>query len=144
MPGPDLRIGTADDVNLSGRKVSRAPKFAGNVAFDYKVPVGDTMALSLGGNMVYSGSYITNNARPTDYVQKSFATFDGRISFGERDDKWRIALVGINLADKIVTQTSGDRPFLSGANPFGLPIGDDIILNQNRGRQVYVEASVKF
>ena len=144
LPGPDLRIGTADDVNLSGRKVSRAPKFAGNVAFDYKVPVGDTMALSLGGNMVYSGSYITNNARPTDFVQKSFATFDGRISFGERDDKWRIALVGINLADKIVTQTSGDRPFLSGANPFGLPIGDDIILNQNRGRQVYVEASVKF
>ena len=144
LPGPDLRIGTADDVSLSGRKVSRAPKFAGNVAFDYKVPVGDTMAISLGGNMVYSDSYITNNARPTDFVQKSFATFDGRISFGERDDRWKIALVGINLADKIVTQTSGDRPFLSGANPFGVPIGDDIILNQNRGRQVYVEASVKF
>ena len=144
LPGPDLRIGTADDVSLSGRKVSRAPKFAGNVAFDYKVPVGDTMAISLGGNMVYSDSYITNNARPTDFVQKSFATFDGRISFGERDDRWKIALVGINLADKIVTQTSGDRPFLSGANPFGLPVGDDIILNQNRGRQVYVEASVKF
>ena len=144
LPGPDLKIGTADDVNLSGRKVSRAPKFAGNVAFDYKVPVGDTMAVSLGGNMVYSGSYITNNSRPTDYVQKSFATFDGRISFGERDDRWRIALVGVNLADKIVTQTSGDRPFLSGANPFGLPVGDDIILNQNRGRQVFVEASVKF
>ena len=144
LPGPDLKIGTADDVSLSGRKVSRAPKFAGNVAFDYKIPVGDTMAVSLGGNLVYSGSYITNNARPTDYVQKSFATFDGRISFGERDDRWRIALVGVNLADKIVTQTSGDRPFLSGANPFGLPVGDDIILNQNRGRQVYVEASVKF
>ena len=144
LPGPDLATGTADDVSLSGRKVSRAPKFAGNVAFDYKVPVGDTMAVSLGGNMVYSDSYITNNARPTDFVQKSFATFDGRISFGERDDRWKIALVGINLTDKIITQTSGDRPFLSGANPFGVPIGDDIILNQNRGRQVYVEASVKF
>ena len=147
LPGPDLLINAPNDkdnVILSGRKVSRAPKFAGNVAFDYKVPVGDTMAVSLGGNMVYSGSYITNNARPTDFVQKSFATFDGRISVGERDDRWKIALVGINLTDKIVTQTSGDRPFLSGANPFGLPVGDDIILNQNRGRQVYVEASVKF
>jgi iron complex outermembrane receptor protein len=144
LPGPDVISGTADDVNLSGRKLSRAPKFAGNVAFDYKVPVGDTMSLGLGGNMTYSDSYITNNARRTDYRQKSYATFDGRISFGERDDKWRIALVGVNLADKIVTQTSGDRPFLAPANPFGVPVGDDIILNQNRGRQVYVEGSVKF
>jgi iron complex outermembrane receptor protein len=102
------------------------------------------LTLGLGGNAVYSSSYITNNSRLNDYVQKSFATFDGRISFGERNDRYRIALVGINLADKIVTQTSGDRPFLGGANPFGLPVGDDIILNQNRGRQVYVEASVKF
>ncbi|WP_195908637.1 TonB-dependent receptor [Novosphingobium sp. Gsoil 351] len=144
LPGPDVVLGTADDVNLSGRKLSRAPKFAGNVAFDYKVPVGDTMALGLGANVVYSGRYITNNARRTDYVQKSFATIDGRISFGERDDRWKIALVGVNLADKIVTQTSGDRPFLAPANGFGVPVGDDIILNQNRGRQVYVEGSVKF
>jgi iron complex outermembrane receptor protein len=144
LPGPDLKIGTADDVNLSGRKVSRAPEFSGNLAFDWKIPVGESLTLGLGGNAVYSSSYITNNSRLNDYVQKSFATFDGRISFGERNDRYRIALVGINLADKIVTQTSGDRPFLGGANPFGLPVGDDIILNQNRGRQVYVEASVKF
>lgn len=145
LPGPDVVFGTPDDVSLAGRKVSRAPKFSGNVAFDWKVPVGESLALGLGGNAVYSSSYITNNARRTDYVQKSFATFDGRISFGERDDKWRIALVGVNITDKIVTQTSGDRPFLApGGNPFGTPAGDDIILNQNRGRQVYVEASVKF
>ena len=148
LPGSDIKFGTADDVNLSGRKLSRAPTFAGNVAFDWKIPVGDTLAIGLGGNAIYSGRYITNNARLNDYVQKSFATFDGRISFGERDDRFRIALVGVNLTDKIVTQTSGDRPFFAGppspTNPFALPAGDDIVLNQNRGRQVYVEASVKF
>ena len=144
LPGPDVVLGTADDVNLSGRKLSRAPNFAGNFAFDYKVPVGDTMSLGLGGNMTYSDRYITNNSTRNDYVQKSFATFDGRISFGDRDDRWRLALVGVNLADKIITQTSGDRPFLAPTNGFGVPRGDDVILNQNRGRQVYVEASVKF
>ena len=144
LPGPDVRLGTPDDVNLSGRKLSRAPSFSGNLAFDWKIPVGDTLTFGMGGNMVYSDSYITNNSTLNDYVQKSYATFDGRISFGERDDKWRIALVGINLADKIITQTSGDRPFLAPVNGFGVPRGDDVILNQNRGRLVYVEASVMF
>ena len=144
LPGADVILGTADDVDLSGRKISRAPKFAGNVAFDYSVPVGDSLSIAMGGNATFSGSYITNNSSRNDYVQDSWATFDGRISFGDRDDKWRLALVGVNLANKVYTQTSGDRPFLAGANPFGIPRGDDIILNQNRGRQVFVEASVRF
>jgi iron complex outermembrane recepter protein len=137
-------LGTADDVDLGGRKVSRAPKFAGNVAFDWKVPVGESMALGLGGNVTFSDSYITNNARRTDYVQDSWATFDARVSFGDIDDRWRVAVVAVNLTDKIYTNTSGDRPFLAPANGFGVPVGDDIILNNNRGRQVFVEASVKF
>lgn len=144
LPGADLALGTADDVDLTGRKVSRAPEFAGNMAFDWTVPVGDAYTLALGGNMTFSSKYITNNSSLTDYVQKGWATFDGRISFGARDDRWRFALVGINLADKIYTQSSGDRPFLAPTNPFGVPRGDDIILNQNRGRQIYVEAGFKF
>lgn len=144
LPGPDLTLGTPDDVNLSGRKVSRAPTFAGNAAFDWTVPVGDSLSIGLGGNVTYSDSYITNNSSFADYVQKSWATFDGRISFGDSKDKWRIALVGVNIADKVYTQTSGDRPFLAPPNAFGVPVGDDVILNQNRGRQVFVEANIKF
>lgn len=144
LPGADLAIGTADDVNLSGRKVSRAPELAGNLAFDWTLPVGDDMTIGLGGNATFSSKYITNNSSLGDYVQKGWATFDGRISFGARNDRWRFALVGVNLADKIYTQSSGDRPFLAPTNPFGVPRGDDIILNENRGRQIYVEGSFKF
>ena len=143
-PGPDGLANTADDINLKGRKVARAPKFSGNVAFDYTAPVGDSLSFQAGGNMSFSSRYFTNNTSPADYVQKAWTTFDGRISFGDRDDRWRIALVGINIADKVITQTSGGRPFLAPANPFGVPVGDDVVLNQNRGRQVFVEASVKF
>lgn len=144
LPGADLVIGTADDVDLGGRKVSRAPKIAGNLAFDWAIPVSDAYTIGLGGNMTFSAKYITNNSSLVDYVQKGWATFDGRISFGSSEDRWRIALVGVNLADKIYTNTSGDRPFLAPTNGFGVPRGDDIILNQNRGRQLYVEASVRF
>ena len=143
-PGPDGISGTADDVNLNGRAVGRAPKFSGNVAFDYTAPVGDALSFQIGGNATFSSKYFTNNASPTDYVQKAWTTFDGRISFGARDDRWRIALVGVNLTNKIYANTSGGRPFLAPANPFGVPVGDDIILNENRPRQLFVEASVKF
>ena len=142
--GADGIAGNADDINLNGRNVARAPDWSGNVAFDWSIPFGDALSLGMSGNMTYSGKYFTNNASLLDYVQKSYATFDGRISFGARDDQWRIALVGVNLADKIITQTSGGRPFLAPVNPFGVPVGDDFVVNENRGRQVFVEASVKF
>jgi iron complex outermembrane receptor protein len=143
-PGPDGRLGTADDINLRGRKVSRAPTWSGNLAFDWKLPVGGSLAVGLGGNMTFSSSYITNNVSFEDYVQDSWTTFDGRISFGQIDDRWRIALVGVNLADKIYVNTSGARPFLAPANPFGVPVGDDIIVSENRGRQLFIEASLRF
>lgn len=144
LPGPDVVLGTADDVDLAGRALARAPKFAGNIAFDYKVPVGESLAIGLGGNATFSDKYITNSARRTDYVQKSWATFDARASIGDIDDAWRVAVVAVNLTDKIYVNTSGDRPFLAPSNAFGVPVGDDIILNNNRGRQVFVEASIKF
>lgn len=143
-PGPDGIAGTADDINLRGRDVSRAPKFSGNIAFDWVAPVGESLTLGIGGNMTYSDKYFTDNTAFDNYVQNSWTTFEGRVSFGARDDRWRLALVGINLTDKIYTNTSGARPFLAPANPFGVPKGDDIELNQNRGRQVFIEASVKF
>ena len=144
LPGPDVQPGTADDVDLSGRKIARAPKFSGNVAFDWTIPVGDSLSIATGGNMTFSDKYLTNNSTLADYVQDGWVTFDARISIGDRDDRWRLALVGVNIANKVYTQTSGDRPFLAPANPFGVPPGDDVILNQNRGRQVFVEASVRF
>ena len=143
-PGPDGLANTADDINLRGRKVARAPKYSGNVAFDYTAPVGDSLTFQAGGNMSFSSRYFTNNTSPADYVQGAWTTFDGRISFGDRDDHWRIALIGVNIADRVITQTSGGRPFLAPANPFGVPVGDDVVLNQNRGRQVFVEGSIKF
>ncbi|MFC4295577.1 TonB-dependent receptor [Novosphingobium tardum] len=143
-PGPDGKSGTADDINLNGRKVARAPNLSGNVGFDWTAPVGEDLSLGLSGNMTYSGKYFTNNSTLSDYVQKSWTTFDARVSFGQRDDRWRVAVVGVNLADKLYTNTSGGRPFLAPANPYGVPVGDDQILTQNRGRQIFVEASMKF
>ena len=73
-------------------------------------------------------------------------TFDATVSIGHPDGNWKVSLIGVNLTDEIWVNTSGGRPFLSpgGAAGFGLPAGDDLVVTQNRGRQVFVETSFRF
>jgi iron complex outermembrane receptor protein len=137
--------------NLKGRRVARAPEFAGNVAFDLAVPVGDALQFGMNGNMQWVSSYFTNNDRLTDLKQPSYVTFDGSISIGDPKGAWKLSLVGVNLTNKIYTITSGGRPFLAPPGGYGtpgtatyVPAGDDLAVSQNRGRQVFVEASFKF
>lgn len=118
---------------VNGRATPRAPKFSGNVAFDWRVPMGDALEFGLSGNASYSDSYWTN---PTDtiYRQPSYVNLDGSISVGDPDGKWRLSLIGLNLTDEIWTNTNGAAPFTAG----------DRVHTQNRGRQVSVEAAFKF
>lgn len=135
---------TAPGVDLNGRDAAQAPTLSGNVAFDWSVPVGNSLQIDLNGNARYSGSYITAQTSPNDYRQKSYVTFDGRISVGDPDGRWKVSVIGVNLTDKIFVTSAGGRPFLPGANSFGIPVGDDVILSTNRGRQVFLETSFRF
>jgi len=137
---------TSSGTDLNGRDSGRAPTWSGNIAFDWFIPVNDSLELSLNGNAVYSGEYFTNEDTLNDFIQDSYVTFDASVAIGHPDGKWRVALIGTNLADEIWVNTSSPRPFLSpgGAGGFGVPAGDDLVLTQNRGRQVFVETSFRF
>jgi iron complex outermembrane receptor protein len=141
--GTDGIAGTADDPDINGRRAARAPEFAGNLAFDYTTPLSDALELGLSGNVAYSGSYFTSQNTFTDYKQPAYATVDGSISIGAPGGKWKLALIANNITDKIFVNTSGGRPFLAGANK-GLPVGDDEVFTVNRGRQIFIQGSVKF
>lgn len=135
---------TTSGEDINGRQAARAPKFSGNVAFDWAIPVGDALEFGLNGNLQYSGSYFTNEDSLTDIRQDSYVSIDGAISVGDPEGKWKLSLIGVNLTDEIWINTSGGRPFLAAPNTFGIPVGDDSVVTQNRGRQVFVEASFKF
>ena len=135
--------GAGGPINLKGRRASQAPEWSGNLAFDWTIPMGDSLEIGLGGNAAYNDGYITDEATFNDFVQDSFVTLDANISVGDPDGKWRLSLVGVNLTDEIYTITSGGRPFLAGPGQ-GLPVGDDIVQTQNRGRQVFIEGRVRF
>lgn len=132
-------------IDLNGRRGSQAPEWAGNIAADWTVPLGDSLELFLSGNAAYNDGYITDETSFNDYVQPSFWLFDANISIGDPEGKWKLSLVGQNLSDKIFVITSGGRPFLPGGlDAQGRPRGDDLVLTQNRGRQIFAEVSFKF
>jgi iron complex outermembrane receptor protein len=125
-------------VDLNGRRGSQAPEWAGNFAADWSIPLGDSLELFLAGNAAYNDGYITDESTLNDYVQPSFWLFDANISIGHPDGKWKLSLVGQNLSDEIFTITSGGRPFLQPG------VGDDFVMTQNRGRQIFGEVSFRF
>ncbi|KPF63668.1 hypothetical protein IP79_07225 [Porphyrobacter sp. AAP60] len=124
-------------INLKGRRGSQAPEWSGNIAVDWTVPLSDTLELFMSGNAAYNDGYITDETSFDDYEQPSFWTLDTNVSVGHPDGNWKLSLVATNLTDKIFVITSGGRPFLP-------PGGDDLILTQNRGRQVFAEVSFRF
>lgn len=129
--------GQGGTVNLRGRRGSQAPKWAGNIAADWTVPLSDSLELFLSSNVAYNDGYITDETSFNDFVQPSFWTIDSNVSIGHPDGNWKLSLIANNLTDEIFVITSGGRPFLP-------PGGDDVVLTQNRGRQVFAEISFRF
>lgn len=95
------------------------------------------MEFRLTGLTNFSSSYFTDEGTFNDYVQDGYATFDLTASVGHVDDRWKLSLIGLNLTDKIYVNSSSGRPFRG-------PGGDDVAFIQNRGRQIFLQASAKF
>ena len=125
-------------VDLDGRAAPRAPKWSGNISFDWTLPMSNNLDFSLFGLANYSGSYFADATSFDDYVQNEYVTLDANISIGSPDDSWRVSLIGNNLTDKIYVNQASGRPFRQAG------VGDDLALTQNRGRQVFVELAVKY
>lgn len=130
--------------NLQGRRTARAPKWAGNIAADYRTPLGNSFELGLTGNVTFSSSYFTNEDSFDDIVNGSYATVDLAVSLGDQDGRWQVALIGRNIGDERFITTSGPRPFLIAPGSPNGPAGDDSVVNINRGRHIFLEASFKY
>ena len=70
-------------------------------------------------------------------MQDDFETFDARALIGAPDRSWHVSLIGVNVTNEIFTNTSGPRPFVP-------PGGDDRVVSQNHGRQIFIETSFRF
>src|SRR3546814_14737888 len=47
-------------IDLKGRAAPRAPKWSGNLSFDWEIPISDSLDFSVFGLANYSGSYFAD------------------------------------------------------------------------------------
>ncbi|MFN3231825.1 MAG: TonB-dependent receptor domain-containing protein [Alphaproteobacteria bacterium] len=131
----DTFIPTAED--LQGRAAARAPKWSGNIAFDWFTPVGNALEFGFSGNLAFSSAYFANDDTfDDDFRNSGYVTLDLSVSLGDPSGRWKVSVIGTNLTDEIWVNTSGAAPFRG--------TGDDLVLTQNRGRQIFLEAAFRY
>ena len=94
--------------SLSGRPLPLAPEWSMNLSADVKYPVGD-LVLGAGINLSTSGDYYTDAALDPVGLQPSWERLAARISIAPPDGSWNVSVIGSNLTDEVVLNTT--QPF---------------------------------
>lgn len=90
---------TAD---YTGNRLPRAPKHQIGLAGQYEVPVTDSINLFGRVGWSYRSKIFFEASNTPLEIQKSYGMLDGRLAVRSADDRWEVAVWGMNLTDKLV------------------------------------------
>jgi iron complex outermembrane receptor protein len=100
----DARITSTDIVGrnwpIEGQVVPFTPKWKANVRADYLLPLNDKYDIDFGARVRWQSDVQYDLAQSPDTIQKAFGIFDADITLTNKDDGWRVAVIGKNLFDK--------------------------------------------
>jgi outer membrane receptor protein involved in Fe transport len=106
----DLLVsGCASNQDYIGRDNQFAPSFTGVLSAEYAWNLG-LLVLRATADMVYSDDYLQSLNLDPVLVQDAYTKFNGRVSLGDADDRWQLALVGRNLTDRTTMTYAADSP----------------------------------
>jgi len=126
--------------NLAGRQLENAPFWTGSLGADYKRPLGNGYRVSVNASAKFSGAYVANVTYSPNARQSAYVVGDLAAHFGPDSERWDTAVIVRNIADKrYLTNT-----FEINATAVGSGTAGDVVAYINRGRQIAVQASVKF
>ena len=91
--------GNAGCLSLNGGRLPFAPEWKAVIGGNYKVDVG-SMRLDVGADWTYQDDTQMQLSVATDTIQPSFDVINASIALSDPDGKWRVALLGKNLADQ--------------------------------------------
>ena len=111
--GCNIGTGALKDQDLSGEPRGLAPKWRGNLGFNYRRPVGAGLEMSFAGNLKFSDNY-TLSEYITNAVQDSYVLLDASVRLGSDDGRWTVAVIGRNLTDKYIRTSAADAPSTGG------------------------------
>jgi iron complex outermembrane recepter protein len=138
--------------DLTGLALPRAPDWQANLGFDYELPVGRNMRLTLASDGQYSSRYLANLGRRPDFYQQGFAKINASVALKGLDDRWEVAVIGNNLTDKLTTGSCGSLNYaggqvapgtITGAATKGPAGSDELHCIFDRGREVWLRLTLR-
>ena len=117
------------DVDHTGNKLVRAPKWQTNLSADYSIPLGSAGTINLRASMTYRSTYFSTVANDLAGKTGDFTLVDGSIGWESEDGRFRAMVWGKNLTDKTyvaaLTPTANffTQRFYNAPRTFGLTLG---------------------
>jgi iron complex outermembrane recepter protein len=99
----------AGNADYKGFTNQLAPKFSGVVSAEYDWHIG-SLKLATTADVVYSAKYLQSLTLDPANTQAAYTKVNARVSLGNDDRSWELALVGKNLTDKTTVSYAGDTP----------------------------------
>ena len=131
VSGPD----GSQTQNLAGQTLYHAPHWTGSLGANYDLTMRDhLLGFSLNG-VASSGYFTTADLLPSGY-QGGWATMDASVRFARPDHAWEVALIGLNLTNRLYVLGASDAgTVIPGvmADAFGFV---------NRSRQIMLQVTV--
>ena len=101
----------AGNCDHSGESNQLAPKVTGMLGAQYDWHVSSAAVLRAGVDVAYSSSYLLNLNLDPNATQRAFTKVNGRLELaGNGSNRWDLALVGRNLANRATVSYAGDTP----------------------------------
>lgn len=102
--------------DLSGKTLSFAPEWAGNVSLSHFTAIGESLELRSNISLSYTDEqYLTQDLDENNLEDSSLLT-NIRVALADVNDEWEVALVGKNVTNEEVISYTNDIPLMSGAN----------------------------
>jgi iron complex outermembrane receptor protein len=134
---PDAPDGV--NCNYRGQSNVYVADWNGILSADFVQPIGNAVVLRLVADLAFTDDYFTTPTLDPAQVQKGYSKLNARLSIGDVDRRWEVALLGKNLTDRTIIPYSLDTP-LAGAS-FGAPSYWGFV---EEPRTVALQASLSF
>ena len=106
--------------------------------FSYDTEIGNNLRIGINGDVDWKDDYITQEDHNPDAVQKAFARFNAGARVYTSDNKYELAIIGRNLANKNYVELSTSKAF-GKTTGFG-----DLQAASPRRREIMIQATMRF
>jgi iron complex outermembrane receptor protein len=129
--------------DLRGRALNRAPKWTGNVGATSSNELGGDMRIDISADATYSSSYMTDVGYAPEGLQKGFWRLDASVSVLDTS-RWKLALIGRNLTNKLVVTNSNSAAFTGGGTGTAAGRRGDQVASIGQPRAIELELTLHY